>query len=116
MLAENGERPPPRDAGDDLPIEQLGRRLDSNSTPHDQTRQTQGGPSEAAVEAAERLAFDALEEMADLAIDYAEALKDAATQGDRLRIRLFGCALSGAVRAALLTIADIFAGPRGTAA
>jgi hypothetical protein len=58
------------------------------------------------------LAFDALGEMADLAIDYAEALKDAAMQGDRLRARLYACQLSRVTRSALLTLADIFAEPQ----
>jgi hypothetical protein len=61
------------------------------------------------------LVFDALGEMADLAMEYAEALKDAATQGDRLRARLYACQLSRVTRSALLTVADIFAEPRRAA-
>jgi hypothetical protein len=72
-------------------------------------------PSAATADAAERLAFDALGEMADLAIDYAEALKDAATHGDRLRARLYACQLSRIVRTTLLTVADIFGEPRSAA-
>jgi hypothetical protein len=72
-------------------------------------------PSAAAADAAERLAFDALGEMTDLAIDCAEALRDAATQGDRLRARLYACQLSRVTRSALLTVGDLSAKPRRAA-
>jgi hypothetical protein len=102
----------------DLQRDGLARNAASAGGRHHSQNQTvsEGAPSAAAADAAERLAFDALSEMADLAIDYAEALKDAATQGDRLRARLYACQLSRVTRSALLTIADIFAVPRGATA
>jgi hypothetical protein len=61
------------------------------------------------------LAFDLLIELSELVIDYAAALKDAATQWDRLRARLYACLLSRVTRNALLTVGDLFAEPRRAA-
>ena len=43
-MLQNSGRPPPRDGGSGPTLEQLGRRLDSNSTRRDYIRQTQGAP------------------------------------------------------------------------
>jgi hypothetical protein len=110
VAPENGRRPPPRNAGSDLP-EQLPGELDPNITPL-------GGaaPARDATKAAgDVVAFDVLTEAAGVAINCAEALEDAAMSGDRARARLWACMLSRAARSALLTVADLFAEPRRAA-
>ena len=72
-------------------------------------------PSQAAADAAEREAFNFLEESADMAVSYAGALGEAAARGDRARVRLYACQLSRVTRTALLTVADLFAEPRRAA-
>ena len=72
-------------------------------------------PSDAAADAADREAFNLLEDSADMAVDYAGALGDAAARGDRARVRLYACQLSRVTRTALITVADLFAEPRRAA-
>jgi hypothetical protein len=51
-----------------------------------------------------------------MAIDYAEEPRPQPCKGDRARTRLYACQLSRVTGIALLTVADIFAEPRGTTA
>lgn len=66
-------------------------------------------PSAAAAAVADPAAFELLEEIADLALEHAELLADAAAAGDRARIRLHVCQLSRIVRTGLLTVGELFA-------
>jgi hypothetical protein len=71
-------------------------------------------PSQSAADAADREAFNLLEELANMVADYAGALGDAAAHGDRARARLYACQLSRVIRTALLTV-DLFTEPRRAA-
>lgn len=78
-MLQKSRRPPPRDAGSDPPIEQLGRRLYSNSILEDQTRQTsgQGAPSDVTA-VLDDLWLDYIAEVPDFAASYAASGREAA--------------------------------------
>ena len=85
MLPQNGRRPPPRDAGDDLPNEQPTKALDHGC--NDNTAPSQDAPP-SVVDAVDLARFDYLAEVLDYAASYAVSAREAARRGNHELLRL----------------------------